>query len=158
MNPRAILSILFAFGAALGFAVMLNIERKKALFAALGGGLSWFAYELGLLATDNIAISLFLGSMAMGLYSEILARRLKSPATIFYIPGFVPLVPGSNAYYAVLAAVQGENAQALTQFMNTLVYSAAIALGLIFASALVAIYINAKKITLKILIKEIRQQ
>lgn len=158
MAPRAISSIFFAAGAALGFAIMLNIQRRKAIFAGIGGGLSWFAYELGLMATNDFAVSLFIGSMAMGLYSEVLARRLKSPATIFYIPGFVPLVPGSNAYYAVLAAVRGDNNEALTQFMNTLIYSAAIALGLTVASALVAIYINARKVTIKNLVKEIRRQ
>lgn len=158
MSSRDLTSVLFAFGAALGFAIMLNIERRKALFAALGGAVSWLVYELGLVAFDNIPIALFLGSMAMGLYSEVLARRLKSPATIFYIPGFVPLVPGSNAYYAVLSAVQGDQNKALQEFLNTITFSAAIALGLILASAVVAIYINARKLTLKLLIKEIRRQ
>ncbi|UUM12778.1 threonine/serine exporter family protein [Clostridiaceae bacterium HFYG-1003] len=156
MAPRALVSVLFAFGAALSFAVLLNIERRKALYAALGGALSWFVYEAGLHTLDNVSVALFLGSMAMGLYSEILARKMKSPATIFYIPGFVPLVPGSDAYYAVLAAVRNELTESTTQLFNTLIYSAAIALGLIFASALVAIYINARKITLKKLFKEIK--
>lgn len=158
MAPRTISSIFFAAGASLGFAILLNIQRKKAIFAGIGGGLSWFAYELGLLVTNDFSVSLFIGSMALGIYSEVLARRLKSPSTIFYIPGFVPLVPGSNAYYAVLAAVRGDNNEALAQFMNTLIFSAAIALGLTVASAIVAVYINARRVTIKNLVKEIRRQ
>ncbi|MFZ2256876.1 MAG: threonine/serine exporter family protein [Clostridiaceae bacterium] len=156
MPHNILVSSLFAVSSSGSIAVLLNIERKKALVASLGGGLSWLIYELALLATANISISLFMGSMVMGLYSEVLARRLKSPATIFYIPGFVPLVPGSNVYYSVLAAVQGQTDEAINQFLNTIIYSAAITLGLIIASAIVAIYLNIKRITLKTIIKEIR--
>ena len=151
------ISSLFAIVSAGSIAILLNIERKKAFAAALGGGLSWMVYELALLSTANLPISLFLGSMMMGLYSEVLARRLKSPATIFYIPGFVPLVPGSNVYYSVLAAVQGQTDEAINQFLNTIIYSAAIALGLIIASAIVAIYLNIKRTALETLVKEIRK-
>lgn len=150
-------SVLFSIVASGSIAILSNIERKKALVASLGGGLSWLIYELALLATSNNAISLFLGSLVMGLYSEVLARRLKSPATIFYIPGFVPLVPGSNVYYSVLAAVQGQTDEAISQFLNTIVYSAAITLGLIIASAIVAIYLNIKRTTWETLVKEIRK-
>lgn len=151
------LSVLFSIIVAGSIAILNNIERKKAFVASLGGGLSWLIYELALLATSNNSISLFLGSMVMGLYSEILARRLKSPATIFYIPGFVPLVPGANVYYSVLAAVQGQTDEALSQFLNTIVYSAAITLGLIIASAIVAVYLNIRRTTLATLVKEIRK-
>ncbi len=150
-------SVLFSIGAALSFSIMLNIERKKALVASLGGGLSWLFYELALLATSSVSISLFVGSMILGLYSEVLARRQKSPATIFYIPGFVPLVPGSNVYYSVVAAVQGNAGEAGIQFVNTILFSAAIALGLIVASAIVAIYLNIRRTSLDYIIKEIRK-
>lgn len=150
--------VVFALGAALGFAILLNIERKKAFLAGLGGALSWLFYELVLLGQGSETFALFLGSMVMGLYSEVMARRLKSPATIFYIPGFVPLVPGSNVYYSVLAAAQGNTDEALAQFFLTLVFSAAIALGLIVASTVVAVYKAFGRTTLKKVLKEIKKE
>lgn len=157
MNRELFISVIFSFSAALSFAVLQNIQRRKALVAAFGGALSWMVFELGVQLDIGSSISLFLGSMVLGVYSEIMARRMKSPATIFYIPGFVPLVPGSNVYYSVLSAVQGDPEEALRQFLTTMTYSAAIALGLIIASALVAIYINSRKITWRTLFKEIRK-
>lgn len=157
MAGSILLRALFAMGASLGFAVLLNIERKKALVAALGGALSWLFYELAMANSAEEAVARFFGSLIMGLYSEIMARKLKSPATIFYIPGFVPLVPGSNAYYSVLAAVQRNSQEALNQFVSTLIYSTAIALGLIMASAMVAIYKNVRRTNLKTIFKEFRK-
>ncbi|PKK39150.1 hypothetical protein ABB02_01382 [Clostridiaceae bacterium JG1575] len=157
--PKTIfLSVLFAFLGTLSFAILLNIERRKALFASLGGGISWLIYECVLLALHSPAVAIFLASLGAGLYSEIMARRMKTAATIFYIPGFIPLVPGSNIYYSVLAAVRGEQSEAITQFLNTIIFSAAITLGLIIASALMSIYWNVRRISIKKLIQEIRKR
>ncbi len=153
-----LLRVVFAFGAALGFAILLNIERRKALFAGFGGAFSWLFYELTLLGFGTVGFSLFVGSLAMGLYSEFMARKLQSPATVFYIPGFVPLVPGSNVYFTVQAAAQGTPDEAMAQLFLTLIYSAAIALGLIVASAIVAIYKNIGRTNLKKFMKEVKKE
>lgn len=150
--------VLFALIGTLGFAVLINVERKKAFLAGLGGAFSWLFYELVLCGQGSVTSALFIGSLVMGLYSEFMARRMNSPATIFYIPGFVPLVPGSYVYNSVLNAAQGNADEALALFFLTMVYSAAIALGLIVASALVAVYKHIRRITLKKMIKEIKRE
>ena len=37
-----------SFIASCGFGIIFNIKGKKLFFAAIGGGLSWFVYALGL--------------------------------------------------------------------------------------------------------------
>lgn len=154
---RPIINILLSFVATISFCIVFNIERKKTMYAGVGGALSWLAYELIVHFQLSPTIAIFGGSLAMGLYSEIFARRLKSPATIFFIPGFVPLVPGSNIYYSVRAAVSGDIELSAQEFITTLVRSGAIALGLIIASSLVVLYYSLRRIKLKTILKEIRK-
>ena len=95
-----------AFIATAGFAVLFNIERKKAVVASFGGSLAWVVYETLNTLTGADLLSLFAASIAIGIYSEIMARKMKSPATIFYIPGFITLVPGAYVYYTMLEAAE----------------------------------------------------
>lgn len=139
------IQIITAFTATLAFSILFNIERTKALLASLGGALSWLVYLTVFKYTGSDFGSLFMGSFAMGLYSEILARILKSPATIFYIPGFIPLVPGATVYYAVYELVSGNNEVGLNLFVLSLVKAAAITLGVLFSGAFVTMIQNAKK-------------
>ncbi len=140
-----ILQVFYAFLSTLGFTVILNIERKKAAVASAGGALSWLVYLLVYKGTDSDTASLFAASLAMGTYSEIMARVFRSPATVFYIPGFIPLVPGATVYYSVYAFVHGNNSDGMNFFIQTILKSASITLGLIFSGALTMIILNAKK-------------
>ncbi len=135
-----------AFIATAGFAVLFNIERKKAVVASFGGSLAWVVYETLNTLTGADLLSLFAASIAIGIYSEIMARKMKSPATIFYIPGFITLVPGAYVYYTMLEAAEQNYGGALDMFLITLLKSAAISLGLIIASAIVAVTLSIKRI------------
>ncbi len=48
----------------------------------------------------------FVGAFMVGIYSEVMARKLKTPAMQFSIPGIFPLVPGITAYYAINSIVE----------------------------------------------------
>lgn len=139
------IQVLMAFIASLAFSELFNIERTKAILAAIGGGLSWLVYLIVFQYTKSDITSLFMGSFAMSIYSEILARLQKSPATIFYIPGFIPLVPGATVYYSVYEFVIGNSQNGLNNFILALLKSGAITLGLVFAGALVIMIKNFKR-------------
>ena len=70
---------------------------------------------------------------------------MKSPATIFTF-GFITLVPGAYVYYTMLEAAEQNYGGALDMFLITLLKSAAISLGLIIASAIVAVTLSIKRI------------
>lgn len=145
-----------AFIATAGFAILFNIERKKAVVASFGGSLAWVVYETLNSLTGADLLSLFTASIAIGIYSEIMARKMRSPATIFYIPGFITLVPGAYVYYTMLEAAEQNYSGALDMFLITLLKSAAISLGLIVASAMVAVILNIKRIRLSTWKKELK--
>ena len=89
--------IIVAFFASLGFGIIFNIKGKNLIFAAIGGGLSWFFYLF--LTQNKISpiLSLFIASIIFSIYSEICARYLKTPVTTLVICALIPLVPLNNA-------------------------------------------------------------
>ena len=102
-----ILSSLYAFLSSIGFGVLFNIRGKNLIIASLGGALGWFTYLLSGRLQSSEIFSLFLASMVVSIYSEIMARVYKSPVTIFILCGIIPLVPGGGMYFATLEAVKG---------------------------------------------------
>ena len=56
-----------AFIATSGFAILFNIERKKAVVASFGGSLAWVVYETLNTLTGADLLSLFAVSIAIGI-------------------------------------------------------------------------------------------
>ena len=134
------ISVVWAFLASLGFCYIFNIrEPKKIFWASLGGGMSWFVYLMfnGWFATD--IPQYFIAMAAASLYSEVMARVHKSPATIYLVIAFIPLVPGSGAYYAMEHAINGETDLFLEVGIHTLSIAGALAMGIILVSSLTRI-------------------
>ena len=104
-----------SFIASCGFGIIFNIKGKKLFFAAIGGGLSWFVYALGLHLNLSTISSLFISSICFSIYSEIFARILKTPVTTLVICCLIPLVPGAGMYYTMYEAITGN----VTRFFRT---------------------------------------
>ena len=132
---EALIQIVTAFLGSLGFALLFGLRRKNVLPAALGGMLSWSVYLL----LSRLLASPFLACLAASacsvLYAELLARLLRTPATVFVIPAVIPLVPGSSLYYAMSCVVQKDLATAREYGTTTLEFSLAIAAGMSFVLA-----------------------
>lgn len=141
-----IISSIFACLATLAFAVLFNIRGEKILFAALGGGLSWFMYLLILNLTTSELLAYCVSSLIVGIYSEIMARILKTPVTTFIICGIITLVPGGGMYYTMLESIQGNVQKSLNLGLKTLFIAGAISIGVLLASTLArAITYHSKK-------------
>jgi len=144
-----ILNAFYALGGTLGFAILFNIRGKKLLFAPLGGAISWYFYLL-LSSNDFSSMSsLFLASVVGGLYSEIMARVLKTPVTTLVICSIIPLVPGSGMYYTMLESIQGNLNNSLNTGFETIASAGAIAVGILLVSSLAKLtnIINTKKVS-----------
>jgi len=122
-----------------GFGILFNIKGKKLLFAALGGGLSWYCYSLPLSLGLSEVSSLF------STYSEVLARIFKTPVTSFVICALFPLVPGSGMYYTMLATINGDLQNAVHLGINTLANAGTLALGVIFISTITSLIFRVKR-------------
>jgi uncharacterized membrane protein YjjB (DUF3815 family) len=136
--------------ATLCFSIIFNIRGKNIFFTALGGGITWIFYSTMMNMLNVDIYSIFAAAMAAGIYSEIMARVLKTPVTVFVICSIIPLVPGGAMYQTMLHTVQGNVADSLTLGIHTLAIAGTIAIGVfvITSSFRLAALIN-KNINLK---------
>lgn len=140
-----IIQSIFAFFSSLGFGILFNIKGKKLFYAGIGDGLSWlvsiYCENLGL----NTTSSFFITSIIFSIYSEIMARVLKTPVTTLIICALIPLVPGGGMYYTMYEAINGNIMESIELGINTIASAGALALGIIFISTLTRIFMRAKR-------------
>ena len=122
-------------GATAALSYCSNISKKDIFWGAVVGGLGWLVYSVlipngGKAGTE----SYFWGSIDVALLSEVLAFLKKNPATVYLIPGLLPLVPGSGMFQTMRAAVTGNLDNALHLALTTLTTAGATA----FAVAIIA--------------------
>ncbi len=124
------LSSLYAMFATLGFALLFNARgSKNLLFVSIGGFISWFSKLYIEQLTGSDIFSYFAASFIVGIYSEIMARILKVPVTVFIIAAMIPLVPGGGMYHTLRLSLSGESARSLQSGIDTLMIAGAIAFG-----------------------------
>lgn len=119
-----------AFIGSLGFALLFNVRRQFWFVGSLGGLLGWAIYLLGTTQTEGVFMPCLAASAFAALYAEVLARILKAPATIFFIPSIVPLIPGSTLYYTMSYAVQNSWEVSGSYGFLTIQYALSIASGI----------------------------
>ncbi len=147
--------VIVAFGASFGFGIIFNIKGIKLIFAAVGGGLSWFCYLYLNNSGVSTILSLFISSIIFSIYSEICARYLKTPVTTLVICALIPLVPGAGMYYTMHETILGNVSGALQLGLNTLASAGVLALGVIFVSTITRQVVNLKKVKEKLFGKKI---
>lgn len=130
-----IINSLYAFIATFGFCILFNIRGKNLFYTSLGGGVTWFFYLYADHFSSSNIFALFIASIVAGIYSEIMARVLKSPVTTFSICAIIPLVPGGGMYNTMLQLIQGNVNNSLTTGLATLSSAGAIAVGILLASS-----------------------
>ncbi len=131
-----VIQLLAAFFGGLGVALLFGMRSRHLLPAAIAGVLSWAVY-LGMDAVTGVEfLSCLVAAAVAVIYAEFMARWRKTPATLFVIPGMVPLVPGSSLYNTMSYAVRGEMEAARAYGTKTLLCALAIAAGISFVTAL----------------------
>ncbi len=115
---------------AFAFAVLIRVPRHDLFLAALAGLLSGFVYAAaGAIGLHDIA-QVLLAALAAGGLSEILARLRRAPATVYLMPGLIPLVPGLLAYHAMYALLRGDYVMGAALGVETVYWAAAIGVGI----------------------------
>ena len=90
-----------AFAASFVFCIILNVKDTKIAFvASIGAALGWFMY---LVAGNFVGVAgkNLIAAITAALFAEIVARKMKTPATVFIIVGILPMVPGGGIYYTM---------------------------------------------------------
>ncbi|WP_026893950.1 threonine/serine exporter family protein [Clostridiisalibacter paucivorans] len=136
---------ILAFFSSAGFSVIFNAPRNCIIKSGLSGAFGWLVYKIiNSLFFSSVAGS-FLGAITVGFLGEVFARFFKKPATVFIIPGIVPLVPGAGMYYTMLAIIEKRFIDAANKGSEVLFIAAAIASGIIISSSISQILSTKKK-------------
>lgn len=139
------IKVMSALLATIFIAILFQVPKRNVVLTALGGGLGCLINELCLLAGLSDFFSIFLASLTLAMYSEIMARVRKTTVPTFLISGLFPLVPGAGMYYTMLAIVHHELDNALSIGINTLSTAALMALGILFVSTLSRLIFRQKQ-------------
>lgn len=126
---------IFAFLGSFCAGLLFNVRGYKLFYTGLSGLAGWIAYILLLSFTGHSIMSIFAGAIAVGIYSESAARLLKSPSTIFSIPGIFPIVPGIAAYEAIQLMTANDLYKAVGKLVETVGGAGAIAFGILLVTA-----------------------
>ena len=122
--------LFMSFTLAIGFSLSFRLKLRHLLPAAIGAFWGWAVYLLSLSRLDSIFIASLVAAVAIALYAELLARKERAPATLFLIPGLLPLVPGGNLYYTMSYTVQGDAELARHYSSLTVQFALGIAAGM----------------------------
>ena len=137
--------IILAFLGSFFPAVLFNIERKNLALAGFSGSIGWILFVIGKSLTGSPAVATFLGAAGIGVYSEIMARYKKTPASVFSIAGIYPLVPGITAFNTVKYVVENDLGLALAKGIETIAVAGAIAFGLMTVTATFQFFTKLKQ-------------
>lgn len=133
---------LAAIVACVGFALVFNVHGKGFILCVLGGGIAWAFYCIASYLGCSEALSYFVAAVASGLYSEIMARIRKYPATSYLVISLMPTFPGAGIYYATRFFVQGDMTNCAGKASATIAIAGAIAIGVLVVSTLFRLYSN----------------
>ena len=101
-----IVEMVTSMAGSFGFCLLFHVRRQLLLPASLGGFFCWIIYLAAIHTIEGSFFPCLFASAFGSFYAEILARLLKAPATIFFLPAVVPLIPGGSLYYTMSYAVQ----------------------------------------------------
>lgn len=139
----AVIMLITAVLGTLGFSILFYIRPRHLPLACLGGLLTCGVY----LVFDHLIGGDFLPNVAAAfigaVYSEIMARKCRTPVSVFTTPSIVPLVPGSMLYRTMSSLVQSDYAAAGTAGLSTLTIALGIAAGIAGGSLIVPLCLSA---------------
>lgn len=130
---------IYAFAACAAFSIAFNMRGKTLIFASLGGALGWFVYLL-FNPLQNDILQFFLATVAISIYSEIMARVHKAPVTGYLLVALLPMVPGGGIYYTMEYCIIGNTDLFLETGLHTLGIAGALALGILLVSSFVRLW------------------
>ena len=136
MLENWILPVLYASIGSVGFGLIFGMRSKKLIYTALGGALTWLIYLVCVKLKQPEPLAYAIAAGIGTLFSEVMARLIKIPATALVIPVNIPLVPGGAMYYAFVGLLGGDTSRFLERGGYALSTACAMALGIFTATML----------------------
>ncbi len=129
-----------------GFGMIFGLKLKYLTTVTFGGFLSCCIYLSSMyLIEGNIFFATLLAGAFTALYSEISARIMKAPSTMFFVTSIISLVPGRALYYTCSSAVVSNWTECRANANITIQYALAISAGACIVWAVTLTIDNIKK-------------
>lgn len=139
------LSILSAFISTLGFSIVFHAQKKHLLICGAVGAISWTIYLLLNEQGSSPVLASFLATLIVTAISYLLAKKRKTPITVFLIAGIIPLVPGLGLYRMMSALLDEDYSLALNYATLTFEIAGVIAGAIVIVSLLPLLWRKPRK-------------
>ena len=128
----------FAAIPAVGFALVFNVPPKALKYCALLGALGHVTRTILMHSDVPIVFATLVGAALIGFIGVHLSHRYRAHPKVFTVAAIIPMIPGVQAYKAMIAIVQihhygFSNAlfeQMIASFINTTFILGALVFGL----------------------------
>nr|WP_307775640.1 threonine/serine exporter family protein [uncultured Cetobacterium sp.] len=130
----------FSFFITASFAILFKVKGMLIIYSAIGGSISAFVYLYLMEQSFSYSISYLIATAVTALYSEIMAKKLKTTVPTLLVSALIRLAPGSGVYYTMLYFIQNKYNDAFLKGMETSIIAGSMALGIIFVSTLFRVF------------------
>lgn len=135
---QALIVVISGFFGACGFALLFRVRKERIIWATVGGGLVCIVYVVCVRYFNHEFFQNLFPALVGAIYSEVMARLTKSPATTFLASAIIPLVPGAKLYYTMYNFIVSD----MTAFHVALTETARISAGLAVGVILVSVFVH----------------
>lgn len=132
--PRTLLPLVLLVGVA-SFAITYRARPRDTGWIVLGGSLAYFAAALGARYLGP-QLGAFVGSLALCIGSNLLARLRNKPSLITILPGILLLVPGSIGFRSLDALLERDVLSGMEIAFHMAMVAMGIVMGLLLANVL----------------------
>ena len=137
-----VVQIIAALVGSVGFAIFFKMKGRQIALAGIGGAVTWMVYLFVQSFVTGYFVPYFAAAVFVAVYSEIMARINRAPATIFLTAAAVPLIPGGSLYYTMAGLVNKDEVLFTQSGEAAIVIALAIAMGFVVV-AVITRYIRA---------------
>lgn len=128
--------LLLAFISTFAFAILFSAPRSQYFACGLCGCFTWGMYLLFQKFGNSVVIAALFATFFVTVLARILSIIKKAPVTIYLVTGILPLVPGAGIYYTSYHLIRITAGWLPLWDWKLLRWAGAIALGIIFGSAI----------------------
>ncbi len=140
-----IIQLITAAIGTLGFAILFKVQIKHLPYAVLCGLFTYAVYYSILFMNGSLFAAAFFATAVTSVFSEICARICHAPATLFLLPGTIPIVPGGDLYYTMRSLLSGDFNGSFASLTDALLIGIGIAGGIVVMSVLVSLLFGKKR-------------
>ena len=132
---------LMSFLASLCFGIIFQVRGIKLFTAGFGGLIGWLIYLVSAPLFSSSSIPrFFFATVGITIFSELCARVLRAPVSVFLAVALIPLVPGGGIYQTMLYCIHGNTGLALRECVSTIGIAGALAMGVVIVSSVVRLF------------------